>query len=557
MRHQFPLDVEAIHAYGVDAWQRDCTWPVAEPEFATLCDRIEHMYARAVQGFPGILAQAVLVKHALAVEYWHFLHAVMVIDRVRRAGRTPTCSASAPWYHQLLTDALGSIPNGVKGKSLAASLQRSARHRVMQTMKCLAWTARLNATARTPLFPRRTRETLVSIGVPAEQGLAYAARSSRRLAVSWAGDWVSDGVMASVTPSVQRGLANVVTMLMDELRVIAGKHHTTLSPAHMRYLRTLTEHQLADAIIALQSIRPRNASGSERLLLCAPGDQFGRALALRFRQYGRPVTSVAHGGSLGLFDSPTMSVNEFAVSDEFATMTEGSAALFHRILDMHPPLGGRYTRIVSSAYGGYERTFVDGRTHASPRVVRRVMLVGYPHAPWRRPQGTAQFAPYILTVEHALIRALREGGYEVVYKAHPDRLREATVVFGPSVPIIVGDVREDVHGAADAYVFSSIRTTAFSFALCTSKPIVGCLVEPDRYPLFSDVRALLARRCALLPLTFDDRGHLQFERSVLLDALAAPPVVPDTSFVEQFLFPSYAASPHSHRDVHRDTISAR
>lgn len=549
----FPLDIEMVHQYGTDAWQRACVWPVSEPEFAALCDRVEQMYASAVREHAGIIGAALLVKRTLAIEYYHFLHAVLTIERLRHDRWESRCSTSAPWYHHLLSDALDARPDGFAVKALIPSMRSAARGNVVRAAKCFAWSIRLQAAARKPLFSMHGRETLVSIGVPSEQTQTYAAQSPGRLSVSWAGEWIPNG-MTSLDDRTLSSCAAVAETLVDALRGIAQECGITLTPSHVRYLQRLTEHHLIDAATALRSVqlrRPRD----ERLLLSTPGDQFGRVLALALRPFGLLVTSVAHGGSLGLFDSYTMSVNEFAVSDEFVAMTEGSAALFQRILDAHPPLGGNRVTIVAGAYSRYHRVYMEHRSSPPPRFVRTVMLVGGSYAPWRRPQGTGQFPFLMLHVELEILRVLQGAGYAVVYKAHPDRLREASLLFGDRVSIIGGDLNACLD-RADAFIFSTIRTTAFSLALCTTKPVIGFLVEPDRYPLFPDVRALLARRCAFVPLQFDERGRLAFDDHVLVDAIVHPPVPLDPAFVEQILSPSYAAT-HSPRDVHRDPARAR
>ncbi|MBI4449952.1 hypothetical protein HY634_02755 [Candidatus Uhrbacteria bacterium] len=549
----FPLDVETVRQYGTHAWQGACVWPVPEPEFASLCDRIEQVYARTVHERAGIISAALLVKRSLVVEYYHFLHAILAIERLRRSGREPRCSASAPWYHQLLTDSLDVRPDGMVVKTLVPSMRNAARGDMARSAKCIAWTVRLHVAARKSLWSARGHEALVSIGVPSEQAQVYGAQSSARLSVSWMGDWISHGVVP-VDDHTRIDLVEAATSLVGALRDIAQAYGVSLTPVQVRHLQYMSERQLTDAATALQSVRLRRGR-DERLLLSTPGDQFGRVLALALRPLGLSVTSVAHGGSLGLFDSYTMSVNEFAVSDEFATMTEGSASLFQRILAAHPPLGGNRVAIVAGTYPQYHRMFTESRLDPPPKSVRTVMLVGGSYAPWRRPQGTGQFPFYMLHVELEIIRVLRGSGYEVIYKAHPDRLPEASLLFRDHVRVVGGDLRE-CRNDVDAFIFSTIRTTAFAFALCTMKPVIGFLVEPDRYPLFPDVREILARRCTLLSLQFDERGQLTFDGGALIETIARPPTEPDPTFMERYLFPSYATS-NTPRNIHRDSAFTR
>lgn len=541
MISSFPVDSTSVRLFGIERWEQECSWPVAEKEFTALCDRIEQVYADYVNGRSEIIGNAMLVKRTLVVEYWHLLHAMIVLERLRHSNRQPLCAATTPWYRQLIDGTLLAFPNGVIGRTIAA--EASWRRWVnIARMKRVAWTTYLNFTTGKSLRSR-TGEQFSTIGVPSDLVRSFLDPLPGRVSVTAGSDWWSArGSSASHDVSLRRDFREAGAEIARALHSIASTHGVELTDDHHRYLAQMTERQLVDAAIALRTIDMRRVTRrGAHLVLHAPGDQVGRALALAFRASGMPVTSVAHGGTLGFFDSPSMAVNEFAVSDEFVTATLGSARLFERILAAHPPLRGSRVRITPGAFTGYREVWERYRSAHAPQTIRRVMLVGSSFAPWRRPQGSGQFPMYILNVEVAIIRTLRALGYEVWYKAHPDRIPEAVAVFDGDVRIIGGEVRDHLD-TIDAFVFSTIRTTAFAYVLCTNKPVIGFVVEPDRFPLHSDVRDLLARRCALIPLQFNGQHRLVFDPGALGDALSQDPHAPDASFIERYLLPSLVSS---------------
>lgn len=173
---------------------------------------------------------------------------------------------------------------------------------------------------------------------------------------------------------------------------------------------------------------------------------------------------------------------------------------------------------------------------APPSRVAKVMLVGFPLAPWRKPQGSALFWPIQLDLELRLARLLKGAGYTVLYKAHPDRLREIENVFDGMAKVIKAPF-EQVVEMADAFVFPVIRTTAFNFGLCTSKPVVGLLMGDEYPPPLPAPMALLKKRCHLVYTRFDERNRVIFPAREVLEALAKKPVAPNPEFVEKYLFP--------------------
>lgn len=104
-------------------------------------------------------------------------------------------------------------------------------------------------------------------------------------------------------------------------------------------------------------------------------------------------------------------------------------------------------------------------------------------------------------------------------------------MFEEYAEVITEDFRT-VHRLADAFFFGSMRTSAFSIALCTQKPIVAMLMDEEPAMPFADALALLARRVAIISAKTNDCVRVVFDSTALTEALAQAQILAvDTSFL--------------------------
>ncbi|MBU4488974.1 MAG: hypothetical protein KKI13_07950, partial [Candidatus Omnitrophica bacterium] len=132
---------------------------------------------------------------------------------------------------------------------------------------------------------------------------------------------------------------------------------------------------------------------------------------------------------------------------------------------------------------------------------------------------------------------LKKAGYDVIYKVHPDRTREVDGIFEEKAEIRKGYV-EDCLDRADAFLFGSIRTSAFATILCTNKPIIALRMESDEPFKPSSEKAMecLKKRCRFVNAGFDERNRIIFDESELIRALSRKPEPPNNEFIETYMF---------------------
>ena len=179
----------------------------------------------------------------------------------------------------------------------------------------------------------------------------------------------------------------------------------------------------------------------------------------------------------------------------------------------------------------YRQWLDAARREPPPQSIEKVMIVGFPPNWIRYPDHPAHWSLSQLDAEMALVTALHEGGFRVLYKAHPEFEAQTRELFKGLPCAFVGDHLESCWQIADAFVFPRISSTSFGFALCTNRPIV--LLDIDSQRWCEEARTLLARRCMMVPASVDSDVRLRFDKAALLAALKRPPGPIDYAFVEQ------------------------
>ena len=134
-----------------------------------------------------------------------------------------------------------------------------------------------------------------------------------------------------------------------------------------------------------------------------------------------------------------------------------------------------------------------------------------------------------LDLEYRLITTLKNLGYYVIYKAHPDRLEEIGSLFNDVVDEVITDSFEKVWQRSDLLIFTYTSTTTFGYALTTNLPIVLL----DSAQEFRDKKEYsdMSSRINLVKTSFDDNMRINFNSDLLLKAVSNSDF--DFSYVER------------------------
>ena len=217
---------------------------------------------------------------------------------------------------------------------------------------------------------------------------------------------------------------------------------------------------------------------------------------------------------------------------EYRVYTKSVENAFERIKANHPPLQNNSVQILSQNYDGFRKLYLEYRKVERPRKISKIMVVGYPMNYYRGPFSS--FALNKLFLEYKAIVCLRDFGYRVIYKMHPDRIH-ARLFEGFGIEVIRETRFEDVIQVPDAFLFLHTGTSTFTISLLTNKPVV--FLDHPGAPWFQDQYCLLKKRCGVVNGYYDNNNRLSFQEQELLDVLNVQVREPDSEFAETYMFP--------------------
>ena len=171
-----------------------------------------------------------------------------------------------------------------------------------------------------------------------------------------------------------------------------------------------------------------------------------------------------------------------------------------------------------------------------PTSVKSVMLIGSPYFEQRKVGIMAGHALARLDMELRLANAVKDAGYRLIYKVHPGRTVEAEGIFDDKASILAGNVKDNLD-KTDAFLCPSITTTAFSYALCTNRPIVTLDLNFHLYDPFPEAMELFQKRCSIVKTWIDEGNRIIFSEKELLEALSKKPEEPNAGFLKTYMFP--------------------
>ena len=255
---------------------------------------------------------------------------------------------------------------------------------------------------------------------------------------------------------------------------------------------------------------------------------FHKLITLAFQRAGKSVYCFHHGNDAGF--SVQMLGHELTIShcQMLVVPTNGIKRVYEKMYsksEIAKRSGTKYLSINSSFYKEiYSKNKNPKKIH-----IKKIMLMGFPMSSSRYTAENSLFFYSQLDLEYRLITTLKNLGYYVIYKAHPDRLEEIGSLFNDVVDEVITDSFEKVWQRSDLLIFTYTSTTTFGYALTTNLPIVLL----DSAQEFRDKKEYsdMSSRINLVKTSFDDNMRINFNSDLLLKAVSNSDF--DFSYVER------------------------
>jgi hypothetical protein len=528
VRAEVQLDASAISV--TRAGVENYYWPIRQSE---LVDSIKEIAKTFVSVLREPLTQGVddarilacvsspIYKDTLTVFAAHLLAAKFSQD-----GRVPTLPTNnaSEWRNAFLGEPLENF------KLLSLFERGVARPPTWRRiLRPLADVLRPDIYVRRPIeFADMQSDTIAVTLCPLSR--RRAAESNTRLTYTPLYEWfyppMADELRADPRIPISAALRDeLVSALEETLRRLGVGQTQKIAES----LRMLIDGATAWARFYLRRIErsPRNLP--HRLWKGSSGVIWSRILADAVRAAGGTVVGHDHAGGANFYENTLMPFTELQGNSVFVTFTAAYADLYRRMgpdLLIEPKMPQ-----IEYANPATVPRHVTPRPDGQPRSIIYVTPYLANGSMSTVPQ---MMAPMAYDWQARLFTMLQGMNLEVTQKPHPLSPVPPSPIFENEFGIRTAHERyENIMHNYDVQLFDYTAQTSFGSALCSDLPVVLVDFGTTRYQ--PDMRAKLARRCAIVKGRFDDDNRAHVDPTDLRIAVNRARELCDFTFVDEVI----------------------
>jgi hypothetical protein len=255
------------------------------------------------------------------------------------------------------------------------------------------------------------------------------------------------------------------------------------------------------------------------LLAIGLGSPLHRTLIAAWRLSGQKVVGFSHGNNYALsVEDVYIEHDGLSITPELIVASQGHKLMLQELADEYRHNKKiKMARINFNRKSHYKGLFNQLQKKNAARRIKKIMLIGFPMNSFMYPGTPSNYSLSNLRLELNIAKCLKNYGYEVVYKAHPDRLNEVSGIFDGRVDEISTDLFEDVYDSVDCVIFGYSGTTTFGFCLLTNKPMV--LINTEEIIWRFNTKSLLEKRCRIVNAEVNNNDEINFDELELKKAI--------------------------------------
>lgn len=515
-----PVDMKAVAAYGMAEWSRDSFWPVQYAEIRA----INLSVIAALEGAAGKVDEAwadcLWSDTRYSDHLTQRLHAALVSTRAQRSGLSLSALGDAAHLYQ---------PDYERSANEFRRLMRySPRNGTALRDVRRRWLRNRHLSAVDRLGAATSRPLTWNIGAENPLKDAYLAQTALACDFPQPADWPR----SSSPPPIPRYVRDAMDEALD--RTTATIPDIQLSSTERRGLIDLWGVRLSE-LRAIYDAALQYQRSPDTLLWGSQGNSTFRAVVHALRRRGTRIVGFQHGHNPVWVHHPYMAFNEVRGCDEFVCGTPGQAAAYQRMIARSGISETSGTKISSADIPLYDQWRMSRRSRSG---VRRILLPGFPGLSRVYSYDWTGFSLMRTPLEVRVAGILRQAGYEVVYKPHPESASLMATVMQPHVDRVALGSFEDAVGSVDAAVYLYPFSTTLPYVLLHNLPVL--LIDVAGRDWLPDVLEALKKRCAVVTGSLGPDNRILLDDRQVLDGMELAKTLEDDSFASSF----YSLAPH-------------
>ena len=272
----------------------------------------------------------------------------------------------------------------------------------------------------------------------------------------------------------------------------------------------------------------------KEISLTAAGNPLRKTLAMALQRRGTKLFVLHHGDCPGVERYPHAHRNDGSFCNFFVCPTKKITQNFRdnyssSLLEIRA--GTQYITSEDSHYPLLKQKYRRDAGQAHKQDV--IMLIGFGMNHTRYLDGAGYFYYFQLDLQYRIAKLIKQLGYKLIYKVHPDRAVEVGDLFSTVADSLETRPFEDVWDSADSYVFTHPGTTVFGQTVLTTRPMLLVDLKNNNWNLQGYEHLKL--RCQMVPSFYDNVNRIVFDEMEFAEKLNNPLSLDDT-YIDEFLF---------------------
>ena len=497
------VDVSGARKLGIEDWHREFRWPVHPDMFVRACSEMQEHF--------GQVARSSITEHQLVllssfkahVFFYQWIHMLM-LERAAAGSGESLLTTPDTRFTQLLEESPNAYGNVEAGgvPSVPGVRQR--------TRAWLGFAKRqlMGGEGRALLGGARDRRKILSFSSYSGVSMAYFEQNG--LIPLYVPVEMFFGRKHDAGSEWQELGDRITRGYLD----IAERYCGPLTGGQVEKIRRYFGGCLAAYATLFEAtvarVRRVEANAHLRVASCSLGSPVHKAVGQAIRYVGGEVVGMCHSNSFGRPNTYAICLNELAICDEYVVGSEAEKQSLSHLMEYYkrqmpstPPMPEGRVSSLRGFYGLVGAT--DATLHSTAGPIDSIMIVGAAYVPYQSCWLPGANGLRWLYLEVELTRRLRQEGFKVLYKPHPDRLDECEGIFEGHVDAIIGGRFEETWNQADCILNMSWGTTSHGYALRTCKPYI--LIDTVGAPWPPAIRSVIERRCMIVGTTIEEADN--------------------------------------------------
>ena len=514
-------DVSAVKKAGIDYYNNNYFWPVPEDEYHEF---IEFMYSTYVELISkldndkvydiALVEYTFLVSELTGIFHYNYVKSYAKMEGISIDDATESYAYLYPdWnligsYYSKISFPHGGIMRGVR-----------------RIIKNIFFNKHLSKFKIISKLISRSN----TVGIGSYDAIKKSYIEKERIFCDHR-DWI-DLISTNKLPSKGGRLCD---KLMNEaivpfLNSLKDKETLFTKDLDFSKISTSWKQRISDASTIYTDLFYNNIK-FERLLVTEVVKPYSKLISVALQRKGVDVYCFDHGNDSSITEYGIGNQNERAHCKKFVVPTYGIKRQYEKLY-LNGLLEKRTNmKFISVDTGKYTRILKENSKYKRPISLKKIMVMGSPPNSCRYFYEKGWFFYFKIDLEIRIINLLKGLGYYVIYKAHPDRLKEIKGLFEDRVDEYITDPYEDVWMVADAFLFTDTASSTFGYSLTTNRNII--LIDNIKNS-HSDLWHMLLNSIDIVPAVIDEHMHIVFNENDLFNSLRKEHNSLDNSFFEK------------------------